>query len=61
MKALIDTIANTLLERKAKTPLNTPTCVEAVKLHYTLADTVSKTETEIFGHTMPDTLAQAKT
>ena len=57
----MDTFADTLLERKAKTPLNTLSCVEALKLHYTLADTVSKTETEKFRHTMPDTLAQAKT
>ena len=38
-------MAETLLERKAKTFLKTLGDVEAMKLLYTLADTVGKTQT----------------
>lgn len=42
MEALIDTMADTLLERKAKTLIKTLGGVEAMKLRYTLSDTVCK-------------------
>lgn len=44
MEALIDTIADTLLERKAISLLETLGDVEAIKLLYTLVDTVGKTK-----------------
>ena len=44
MQALIDTMANMLLVRKANTVLETLGGADAVKLFYTLADTVDKTD-----------------
>lgn len=44
MKALIDTIADTPLERKGITILETLGDVDSTKVLYTLVDTVGKTE-----------------
>ena len=44
MQAQIDTMADTLLVRKANTVLETLVGAEAVKLFYSLADTVGKTD-----------------
>ena len=53
-------MADKLLERKAKTFLKTQVDVEAIKLLYTLADTVGKTQTSKLQHTLGKTLARAK-
>ena len=44
MQALIDTMVDTLLVRKANTVLETLGGADAVKLLYTLAHTVDKTD-----------------
>ena len=44
MQAVIVTMADTLLVRKASTVLETLGSAEAVKLFYTLADTKGKTD-----------------
>ena len=55
MKALIDTKADTLLERKAKTLIKTLCAVEAMKLLFTLPDTVCKTEAGKLRHKLANT------
>ena len=46
------------LERKSRTVIKTIAGLEAMKLLYTLCDTVCKTETGNFWHTLNGTLAE---
>lgn len=56
VEALINIMADTLPERKVKTFLNTPGVAQAMKLVYTLGDTVGKTPTGNLQHTVANTI-----
>ena len=47
-RALIDTMADTPLERKANTPFDKPGDLKAIKLFYTLIDTLCRQKPENF-------------
>ena len=51
-EALIVTMADTLLERKARTLIKTIACVKAMKLFCSLSDTVCKAVVGKLWHTL---------
>ena len=58
MEAPINIMAHTVLDIKVKKFLKTLGDVQAMKLFYTLADTVDKAESGKLQHTLANTLAQ---